>query len=90
MKNVAVRFKSAGSKQYVTHDVGTPAFETVKLAPMENTPHILIVEDDRETRELIARYLQGRSFRVTGARFLQLPIERVEHVALAELEQAAA
>jgi len=29
-------------------------------------------------------------FRVTGARFLQLPIEWVEHVALAELEQAAA
>jgi two-component system OmpR family response regulator len=35
---------------------------------MENTPHILIVEDDRETRELIARYLQGRNFRVTGVR----------------------
>jgi glutamate racemase len=29
-------------------------------------------------------------FRVTGARFLQLPIDEVEHVELADLEQAAA
>ena len=29
-------------------------------------------------------------FRVTGARFLQLPIDEVERVALAELEKAAA
>jgi two-component system OmpR family response regulator len=35
---------------------------------MDTTPHILIVEDDRETRELIARYLQGRNFRVTAVR----------------------
>jgi two-component system OmpR family response regulator len=35
---------------------------------MENTPHILVVEDDRETRELIARYLKSRSFRVTAVR----------------------
>ena len=30
------------------------------------------------------------TFRVTGARFLQLPIDEVERIALAELEQAAA
>jgi glutamate racemase len=30
------------------------------------------------------------TFRVTGARFLQLPIDRVEHVELADLEKAAA
>ena len=35
---------------------------------METTPHILIVEDDRETRELIARYLETRSYRVTAVR----------------------
>ena len=29
-------------------------------------------------------------FRVTGARFLQLPIDEVEHVELADLEKAAA
>jgi hypothetical protein len=29
-------------------------------------------------------------FRVTGARFLQLPIEQVEHVQLSDLEKAAA
>jgi two-component system OmpR family response regulator len=32
---------------------------------MTNTPHILVVEDDRETRDLVARYLSGRGFRVT-------------------------
>jgi two-component system OmpR family response regulator len=35
---------------------------------METTQHILIVEDDRETRDLIARYLQSRNYRVTGVR----------------------
>jgi len=35
---------------------------------MVNTPHLLVVEDDRETRDLIARYLGGRGFRVTTAR----------------------
>jgi two-component system OmpR family response regulator len=33
---------------------------------MVNTPHLLVVEDDRETRELVTRYLTGRSFRVTA------------------------
>jgi two-component system OmpR family response regulator len=35
---------------------------------MGNTPHLLVVEDDRETRELVARYLAGRGFRVTTVR----------------------
>jgi len=35
---------------------------------MEQTPHVLIVEDDRETRELLCRYLTGRGFRATSVR----------------------
>jgi two-component system OmpR family response regulator len=35
---------------------------------MTTTPHLLVVEDDRETRDLIARYLSGRGFRVTTVR----------------------
>jgi two-component system OmpR family response regulator len=35
---------------------------------MVNTPHLLVVEDDRETRDLVARYLAGRGFRVTTVR----------------------
>ncbi len=35
---------------------------------MANTPHILVVEDDRETRDLVARYLSGRGFRVSSAK----------------------
>jgi glutamate racemase len=44
-------------------------------------------------REGACRFLttgDPERFRSTGARFLQLPIERVEHVSLAELERAAA
>jgi two-component system OmpR family response regulator len=35
---------------------------------MVNTPHILVVEDDRETRDLVVRYLSGRGFRVSSAK----------------------
>jgi len=35
---------------------------------MENQPHVLVVEDDRETRALIAQYLQSQSLRVTAVR----------------------
>ena len=35
---------------------------------MVNTPHVLVVEDDRETRDLVARYLSGRGFRVSSAK----------------------
>src|SRR3984957_4953410 len=38
------------------------------MGDMATTPHLLVIEDDRETRDLIARYLTGRGFRVTTAR----------------------
>jgi two-component system, OmpR family, response regulator len=31
------------------------------------TPHLLIVDDDREIRDLLARFLKGHGFRVTAA-----------------------
>jgi two-component system OmpR family response regulator len=35
---------------------------------MEQLPHILIVDDDREIRDLLARFLERNRFRVTAAR----------------------
>jgi two-component system OmpR family response regulator len=35
---------------------------------MEPVPHILVVDDDREIRELLARFLEKQGFRVTTAR----------------------
>lgn len=35
---------------------------------MEHIPHILIVDDDREIRDLLARFLEQNRFRVTTAR----------------------
>ncbi len=35
---------------------------------METVPHILVVDDDREIRELLARFLERHQFRVTTAR----------------------
>ena len=35
---------------------------------MEQTPHILIVDDDREIRELLARFLEKNQMRVTAVR----------------------
>jgi two-component system OmpR family response regulator len=35
---------------------------------MENTPHILIVDDDREIRDLLSRFLTRNGFRVSVAR----------------------
>ena len=49
------------------------------------------IENDA-SREGTYRFLttgEPEAFRAMGARFLQLPIERVEHVAIAELERAA-
>ena len=34
---------------------------------MENSPHILVVDDDQEIRKLLGRYLQGQGFRVSLA-----------------------
>ncbi|MGC1178390.1 MAG: response regulator [Methyloceanibacter sp.] len=36
-------------------------------APDDNSPHILVVDDDSRIRELLARYLQEHGFRVTTA-----------------------
>ena len=35
---------------------------------MEQNPHILIVDDDREIRELLARFLEKNQMRVTAVR----------------------
>ncbi len=35
---------------------------------METQPHILVVDDDREIRELLARFLEKQGMRVTSAR----------------------
>jgi len=35
---------------------------------MDATPHLLIVDDDREIRELLSRFLERNHFRVTAAR----------------------
>src|SRR5271165_5922524 len=35
---------------------------------METTPHILVVDDDREIRDLLARFLEKHRMRVTVAR----------------------
>jgi two-component system OmpR family response regulator len=35
---------------------------------MEQIPHILIVDDDREIRELLARFLEKNQMRVTAVR----------------------
>jgi two-component system OmpR family response regulator len=34
---------------------------------MEPSPHLLIVDDDREIRELLSRFLRKHGFRVTVA-----------------------
>ncbi|MCA3414523.1 MAG: response regulator, partial [Roseomonas sp.] len=35
---------------------------------MENAPHILIVDDDREIRDLLSRFLEKQGLRVSAAR----------------------
>ena len=35
---------------------------------METMPHILVVDDDREIRDLLARFLERHRFRVTSVR----------------------
>ncbi|RUZ00872.1 response regulator, partial [Mesorhizobium sp. M7A.F.Ca.CA.001.04.2.1] len=34
---------------------------------MQSQPHILVVDDDREIRTLLQRYLDSQGFRVTAA-----------------------
>jgi hypothetical protein len=48
--------------------------------------------ENAPTRDGTYRFLttgDPKAFRATGARFLQLPIDHVEHVTIAELEAAA-
>jgi len=35
---------------------------------MDNTPHILVVDDDREIRELLSKFLERQGFRIAAAR----------------------
>ena len=38
------------------------------LQSMDQTPHILVVDDDREIRDLLARFLEKQRIRVTAVR----------------------
>jgi two-component system OmpR family response regulator len=38
------------------------------MLPVGQLPHILVVDDDREIRELLARFLERQSFRATAVR----------------------
>jgi two-component system, OmpR family, response regulator len=38
------------------------------LQDMDATPHILVIDDDREIRDLLARFLEKQQIRVTAAR----------------------
>jgi two-component system OmpR family response regulator len=38
------------------------------LHSMDQTPHILVIDDDREIRDLLARFLEKQRIRVTAAR----------------------
>ena len=40
----------------------------METATITVNPHILVVDDDREIRDLLARYLERQSFRVTAVR----------------------
>lgn len=50
-----------------THTAGARARALISRE-METAQHILIVDDDREIRELLARFLERNRFRVTAAR----------------------
>ena len=49
------------------------------------THQILVVEDDRDTRDLVARYLEGRGFRVATARNGAEMFDRLENGAFSLL-----
>jgi two-component system OmpR family response regulator len=38
------------------------------MASMDRTPHLLVVDDDREIRSLVAQFLTKHGYRVTGVR----------------------
>jgi two-component system phosphate regulon response regulator OmpR len=43
------------------------AMANVAIALPDDAPHVLVVDDDRRIRALIARYLTGQGYRVTAA-----------------------
>ena len=45
-----------------------PAPQTATAAALAAPPHILVVDDDREIRDLLARFLERQNFRVTAVR----------------------
>jgi DNA-binding response OmpR family regulator len=54
----------------MTAPVGPSAGARLRyVAGMENAqPHIMVVDDDREIRDLLGKFLEKQSFRVTVAR----------------------
>jgi hypothetical protein len=51
----------------MTEQLEPNADKAAAAAPADNAPHILIVDDDKRIRELVARFLQTSGFRVTMA-----------------------
>jgi two-component system OmpR family response regulator len=51
-----------------TRDVAAGGRARDNAAMAEPAPHILVVDDDREIRDLLARFLERHGFRVTAAR----------------------
>ena len=47
--------------------IGTRPNRSQSARTMEKTPHILIVDDDREIRDLLSRFLQKHGFRASAA-----------------------
>ena len=49
---------------------------------MEPNPHILVVDDDREIRDLLARFLERQGMRVTAVRDAQGGAARLGRTAI--------
>lgn len=57
--------KTATNRNAACPHTGLPAY---CCSDMETMPHILVVDDDREIRELLARFLERNRYRVTAVR----------------------
>src|SRR6202035_1741696 len=44
------------------------AIGSAMLQTMESAPHILVIDDDRDIRDLLARFLEKQQIRVTAVR----------------------
>lgn len=51
-----------------------------KIIPGDDAPHILVVDDDRRLRELLARFLGDAGYRVTTAADAPAAMEKLEHL----------